>query len=126
MTSFLPELILPVSLMRSFGETQTGQDLFNPLGFKIIDNAPGRIGLEAADKLIQPIRLRDKMTMVFQYHIAIQFQALLSLITPAVQQYLHGVGTGKNRQPFQHRAGQEVGLTRFGNGVSASTQVILP
>lgn len=61
----------------------------------MIDDPPRGKGFKAGKTFIQRSTLIDKMQMVFQNHVTIQFQTdLLRLKLPAVEQNLHGIRHG--------------------------------
>ncbi|MNN37200.1 hypothetical protein D3C81_1511350 [compost metagenome] len=127
MGAFLPQLVNPVLLVRTFAKAQTLQGFVCTFALQIIDDLSLGERFELAEAFTQVGRLSDEVKMVFQNHVAVQLQVMVGLlITPAVEQVVDDVGTDEQRQPLHDRAGQKMWLVGFGKGVAAAAHGILP
>lgn len=73
MYALLPELVLAVPFMRGFGKMQALQQAVGFLLLEVVDDLASGVGFEASDALVQFRRLSDKVQMVFQNYVTLEF-----------------------------------------------------
>lgn len=73
MYALLPELVFAVPFMRVFGRMQALQQALGFLLLQVVDDPAGGVGFEAGNAFVQFRGLGDKVQMVFQDDVAVEF-----------------------------------------------------
>jgi len=88
---------------------------------QVVDDLSCGKGFELAQALAQVRCLGNEVQVVFEDHVTVQLQTVVGLlVTPAVQQVVDDEGADEQRKSFHEGTGEEVGLVRLGDGVTAS------